>query len=199
MFRMTARTVAILAFDDMEVLDYAGPYEVFNVAGELTDPSAFRVFSVGLADRPAVGRGGFAVLPTYSLDTAPPPDLLVVPGGAGTRALLKDEALLEWLRERAAEVELLMSVCTGSLVLAAAGLLQRRRATTHHTAYAELAALDETLHVEQGPRFVRSAERIWTSAGVSAGIDLSLRVVEDLAGPAARDAVVEEMEWMWRS
>lgn len=196
---MSARAVAILAFDDMEVLDYAGPYEVFNVAGELTDPSAFEVFSVGLTDRPAVGRGGFTVVPTYSLETAPPPDILVVPGGAGTRPLLKEEPLLEWVRERAAEVELLMSVCTGSLVLAQAGLLHRRRATTHHTAYAELADLDPTVHVERGPRFVRSAERIWTSAGVSAGIDLALHVVEVLAGTAARDATVEEMEWMWRS
>jgi transcriptional regulator GlxA family with amidase domain len=195
----TERTVAILAFDDMEVLDYAGPYEVFNVAGELGEGHPFRVFSVGLTDAPAVGRGGFTVVPTYSLDDAPPPDVLVVPGGAGTRPLLKDERLLEWVRERAAEVELLLSVCTGALVLAQAGLLVRRRATTHHDAFDELAAISPTTHVVRGQRFVRAAETILTSAGVSAGVDLALHAVQLLAGPETRDRTVAEMEWMWQS
>ncbi|WP_224769106.1 DJ-1/PfpI family protein [Nocardioides ochotonae] len=193
------RTVAILAFDDMEVLDYAGPYEVFNVAGDLTDPRAFEVVPVSVDGAPVRGRGGFTVVPRHSLEDCPPTDLLVLPGGSGSRALLTDERVLAWLRDRAAEVELLMSVCTGSMVLAAAGLLRGRHATTHHTTYDELAALDPTVRVERGPRFVRSDERLWTSAGVSAGIDLSLRVVHDLAGVAAYDATVAEMEWMWRS
>lgn len=196
---VSPRTVAILAFDDMEVLDFAGPYEVFNVAGELGAGQPFAVFSVGLTGAPAVGRGGFTVLPTYSLDDAPPPDLLVVPGGAGTRALLEDERLLAWLRERAAEVELLLSVCTGALLLGAAGLLERRAATTHHDAYDELAAISPTTQVVGGQRFVRSAETILTSAGVSAGVDLSLHVVQLLAGQATRDVTVAEMEWMWQS
>src|SRR3954452_23184896 len=96
---VSQRSVAILAFDDMEVLDFAGPYEVFNVAGELGDGHPFSVFSVGLTDRPAVGRGGFTVLPTYTLEDAPLPDVVVVPGGAVTRPLLVDERLLGWLRE----------------------------------------------------------------------------------------------------
>lgn len=191
--------MAILAFDDMEVLDYAGPYEVFNVAGELGEGAPFSVFSVGLTGVPAVGRGGFTVVPTYSLQDAPPPDLLVVPGGAGTRRLLADDRLLAWVKERAAEVELLLSVCTGALVLGAAGLLERRPATTHHDAYDELAAISPTTTVVRGQRFVRSAETILTSAGVSAGVDLALHAVQLLAGPATRDLVVAEMEWMWQS
>lgn len=196
---MSQRTVAILAFDDMEVLDFAGPYEVFNVAGELGDGNPFSVFSVGLTREPAVGRGGFAVLPTYSIEDAPPPDLLVVPGGAGTRPLLKDDALLAWVKERAAEVELLLSVCTGALVLGAAGLLARRPATTHHDAYDELAAISPSTEVVRGQRFVRSSDTILTSAGVSAGVDLSLHVVQLLAGQETRDRAVTEMEWMWQS
>lgn len=196
---VTHRTVAILAFDDMEVLDYAGPYEVFNVAGELSDGEPFRVFSIGLSGAPATGRGGFTVLPTYALEDAPPPDLVVVPGGAGTRRLTGDERLLAWLRERAAEVELLMSVCTGALVLGAAGLLDGRRATTHHDAYDELAAISPTTTVVRGQRFVRSSDTVLTSAGVSAGVDLALHVVQQLAGQATHDRTVEEMEWMWRS
>ena len=195
----SARTVAILAFDDMEVLDFAGPYEVFNVAGELGEGSPFSVFSVGLTGAPVVGRGGFTVLPTHPLADAPPPDVLVVPGGAGTRPLLHDERLLAWLRDRAAEVELLLSVCTGALLLAQAGLLERRRATTHHDAFDELAAISPTTHVVRGQRFVRSAETILTSAGVSAGVDLSLHAVQLLAGPETRDRTAAEMEWMWQS
>ncbi len=193
------RSVAILAFDDVEVLDFAGPYEVFNVAGELGEGAPFSVFSVGLTRAPAVGRGGFTVLPTYSLDDAPPPDVLVVPGGAGTRRLLDDERLLGWLRERAAEVEILLSVCTGALLLGAAGLLQGRPATTHHDAYDELATLSPTTQVVRGQRFVRSSDRVVTSAGVSAGVDASLHVVQLLTGQETRDRAVTEMEWMWQS
>jgi transcriptional regulator GlxA family with amidase domain len=202
MSRVSTRTVAILAFDDMEVLDYAGPYEVFNVAGELGDAGdgpPFTVLPVGLTDAPAVGRGGFTVVPACSLDDAPPTDLLVVPGGAGTRRLLADERVLSWVRERAGEVELLLSVCTGSLVLAAAGLLRSRPATTHHDAYGELAALSPTTQVVRGQRFVRSTDTILTSAGVSAGVDLALHAVQLLAGPATRERTVTEMEWMWQS
>jgi transcriptional regulator GlxA family with amidase domain len=193
------RTVAILAFDDMEVLDFAGPYEVFNVAGELGDGEPFSVFTVGLTHEPAVGRGGFTVLPAYSLDDVPPPDLLVLPGGRGTRPLAKDDRLLAWVKERASEVELLMSVCTGALVLGAAGLLERRPATTHHDAYDELAAISPTTNVIRGQRFVRSSDTILTSAGVSAGVDLALHVVQLLAGQETRDRTVAEMEWMWQS
>ena len=193
------RTVAILAFDGMEVLDYAGPYEVFNVAGDLTTPRDFTVLSVGVGSGAATGRGGFRVVPDHTLDDCPPTDLVVIPGGAGTRPLVHDDRLLAWLRERAGEVETLLSVCTGALLLGAAGLLDGLSATTHHGAYDELAALAPLAQVERGPRFVRSAERLWTSAGVSAGVDLSLHVVEQLVGVRARDAVVAEMEWMWRS
>lgn len=199
MVAVSHRTVAILAFDDMEVLDFAGPYEVFNVAGELGEGHPFRVFSVGLTGAPAVGRGGFTVLPTYALVDAPPSDLLVVPGGAGTRRLTRDERLLGWVRDRAAEVELLLSVCTGALVLGAAGLLERRAATTHHDAYDELAAVSPTTNVVRGQRFVRSSDTVLTSAGVSAGVDLALHAVQLLAGQETRDRTVAEMEWMWQS
>nr|WP_229707150.1 DJ-1/PfpI family protein [Nocardioides deserti] len=194
---MSTRTVAILAFDDMEVLDFAGPYEVFNVAGELGEGRPFEVVTVGLTGEPAIGRGGFTVLPDHRLADCPPVDVLVVPGGAGTRALVDHEELLTFLRERYDAVELLMSVCTGSMLLARAGLLAGLPATTHHTAYDELAALDPSVVVERGPRFVHSAERLWTSAGVSAGVDLALEVVERLAGSAAREVTVAEMEWLW--
>ena len=199
MVPVSQRTVAILAFDEMEVLDFAGPYEVFNVAGELGEGNPFSVFSVGITGEPVSGRGGFTVLPTYSLAEAPIPDLVVVPGGFGSRALAKDDRVLDWVRERAAEVELLLSVCTGALVLGAAGLLAGKPATTHHDNYDDLAAVSPTTNVIRGQRFVRSSDNILTSAGVSAGVDLSLHVVQLLAGQETRDRTVAEMEWMWQS
>ena len=196
---MSQRTVAILAFDDMEVLDYAGPYEVFNVAGELGDGHPFSVFSVGLTGGPVTGRGGFTVLPTHALADAPIPDVVVVPGGFGARALMKEQPILDWLRDRAAEVEVLMSVCTGALVLASAGLLDGLSATTHHGSYDELAAASPTTKVVRGQRFVRSSDNLLTSGGVSAGVDLALHVVRQLAGQETHDRTVAEMEWMWQS
>lgn len=189
------RQVQILAFDGMEVLDYAGPYEVFNVAGELGG-GAFAVASVGVGASPR-GRGGFGVVPTYGLDDAPLGDIVVIPGGSGTRALVDDKRLLAWVQDRATTAELVLTVCTGALVAGAAGLLDGLSATTHHDAYDELAAIAPATSVLRGPRFVRSSDRIRTSAGVSAGVDLALATVAELAGTPLRDAVVNEMEWGW--
>ncbi|WP_246142836.1 DJ-1/PfpI family protein [Nocardioides rubriscoriae] len=191
------RTMGILAFDDMEVLDYAGPYEVFNVASERWPGPRPQVRSIGTRAGQVVGRGGFAVVPDADLGDDGYPDVLVVPGGAGTRRLLGDREVVDWVRSAAHEAQLVLSVCTGALVLAAAGLLDDRPAATHHGALDELAALSPSVTVVTGRRFVQSSDRVWTSAGVSAGIDLSLHAVDLLAGPDLRDQVVEEMEWGW--
>ena len=192
----TQRTVGILAFDDMEVLDYAGPYEVFNVAGEVSG-GAFRTYAIGVGDGPRAGRGGFTVVPPVSLADAELPDILVVPGGAGTRPLLRDPEVLAWVARAAEHAELVLSVCTGALVLAAAGVLDDTRATTHHDAFGELAALAPALEVVSGERFVQNSDRVWTSGGISAGIDLSHDNVGLLAGAESKAAVIGEMEWLW--
>lgn len=195
--RTRPRTVGILAFDAMEVLDYAGPYEVFNVAGQAGPEARFEVRAIGTHPGPVTGRGGFVVLPPETIDEPAPPDILVVPGGAGTRPLLHDRDVIDWVRAASEKAELVLSVCTGALVLAATGLLDRRCATTHHGAFDELAALSPTTQIDRGSRFVQSSEQIWTSGGISAGIDLSLHVVGLLCGDDVRDEVVEEMEWQW--
>ena len=191
------RTVGIVAFDGMEVLDYAGPYEVFNVAGECMTDRGLEVRAIGCTEGPVTGRGGFAVLPHATIADSSPPDILVIPGGAGTRPLVLESEVVDWVRSAAQESELVLSVCTGALVLAAAGLLEGRQATTHHGAFDELVALSPSTTVVEGRRFVQSSDRIWTSAGVSAGIDLSLHVVGLLLGEDVRNEVVEEMEWGW--
>ena len=193
------RNVAILVFDDVEVLDFAGPHEVFSVAGDLVRPSPFYVYEVGLGGFPIIARGRLVVKPRYSIADCPDPDILVIPGGMGVRPLLKDERLVEWIAERASKAELTLSVCTGALFLAKAGLLAGLGATTHHGAFEHLAILSPSTRIEKEERYVEGSGRIVTSGGISAGIDMSLHVVERLLGPAARRTVEEEMEYgNWR-
>jgi transcriptional regulator GlxA family with amidase domain len=189
------RNVGILVFDDVEVLDFAGPYEVFNVASESASPPPFYVYSVGIGVQPVQARGRFVVSPRYSIESCPQPDLLVIPGGFGTRPLLKHQGLLDWITEQSAKVELLLSVCTGALLLAKAGLLENASATTHHTAFDQLKQLSPTTTIVKGVRFVHSSAKVYTSGGISAGIDLALHIVGKLAGPEVHAAVLDEMEY----
>ena len=194
-------TVGILIFPDVEVLDFAGPFEVFSrtrlVPGadsRRTDDSApFNVFTVARTHDSVRAVGGLEVLPGFAWDDAPAIDILVVPGGFGTRPLLTDAATLEWVRSQAARAAHVTSVCTGALVYAKLGLLAGRRATTHWAAIDLLASLDSTIRVERGARFVRDG--IVTSGGVSAGMDMSFHIVETLHGKAVADDTAHYIEF----
>ena len=129
---MNPRNVAILLFDEVEVLDFAGPFEVFAVASELHDYALFRVFTVAGSAGPIRARNGLAICPDYPLESAPRPDVLIIPGGIGTRALMNNTAICGWIAAAAEQAELTLSVCSGALLLAKAGLLTGLRATTHH-------------------------------------------------------------------
>jgi transcriptional regulator GlxA family with amidase domain len=192
------RHVAILIFPEVEVLDFAGPFEVFAVANELTGFETFHTFTVAEQPGSVRARNGLKVLPDFTLETAPPPDILIVPGGAGTRPLLKKPAVLEWIRQRARKAEVVASVCTGSLVLATAGLLHHLRATTHHENFAELAALAPNTDVVEDVRFTDNGQ-VLTSAGISAGIDQSLHIVARLLGEAVATQTARYMEYHWRN
>ncbi len=196
---VNSRNVAIMVFEGVEVLDFAGPYEVFSVAGAAMprQPYApFFTYTVGLTEQTVSTTGALRVTPHYSYQNCPAPDLLIVPGGNGARRLLKHPALLAWLNQQAQSVELICSVCTGALALAAAGILKGKSATTHHGAFERLAELDPSIGVVRDKRFVQDG-KVWTSGGISAGIDMSLAIVRHLLGDNA--AVVEEMEWMWHT
>jgi transcriptional regulator GlxA family with amidase domain len=196
---VNTRNVAILIFDDVEVLDFAGPFEVFNVAGEIIPFSpfpAFFTYTVGLTPQAVMTRGGMRVVPHYTLETLPQPDILVVPGGFGARRLVKNPALVAWVKDQAARVERLISVCTGALVLAQAGLLENLPATTHHTAFDLLKGICPSARIVTDQRYVQNGHII-TSGGISAGVDTSLAVVEDLLGAEKAALVRAEMEWMW--
>jgi transcriptional regulator GlxA family with amidase domain len=196
---INSRNVAIFVFDDVEVLDFAGPFEVFSVAGSnmpLTPYSPFFTYTFGLTDAPVQARGGLRVQPTFSMANLPQPDVLLIPGGAGSRRLLKNDTLLAWLKDVAPKCEIVASVCTGALVLAAAGLAKSKKITTHHGAFDRLNELEPTCVVARDRRFVHDGN-YWFSGGISAGIDMSLAIVKHLLGDNA--PVVEEMEWMWHT
>jgi transcriptional regulator GlxA family with amidase domain len=193
------RNVAILVFDDVEVLDFSGPYEVFSVASESTDPPPFYVYAVGISGQPVLARGRLIVSPRYSLSDCPQANILIIPGGYGTRPLINHDGLITWIQDQANRVELLLSVCTGALLLAKAGLLKDCAATTHHSAFDHLAKLSPSTGIVTDKRFVQSSEVIFTSGGISAGIDLALFVVKKFAGPQVHASVVQEMEYDWWS
>lgn len=188
------RNVAILLFNDVEVLDFAGPFEVFAVTDELNGGDVFNVFTFAENIETIRARNGLKVVPHFSRESCPPPHVLIVPGGFGTRALLQKPALLEWLQKRTAKAEITMSVCTGALVLAKAGLLDGLRATTHHQCLELLRELAPKTEVIATDRFVDN-DRIVTAAGISAGIDSSLHVVARLLGADAAARTAEYMEY----
>ena len=178
---MTRRKVGILIFPEVEVLDFCGPFEVFSVTRldedrRREEPSPFEVVLVAEERGVVVATGGLKVVPDHTLEDCPPLDILVVPGGWGIRREMTNEPLLAWIAERGREVETLASVCTGSMLLGKAGLLDGRRATTHWKSLDWMRASFPDVTVVEDQHVVEDGDVI-TSAGISAGIDLALRVV----------------------
>jgi transcriptional regulator GlxA family with amidase domain len=175
-------SIAVVLFDGAEELDYAGPWEVLAAWATQHPDDGVRVHTVAESSEPIRSAKGLRVLADHTWDTAPPPDVLLVPGGVGVHELIGDEQFLDRLRTLAGGGTLVTSVCTGALVLAAAGLLRDRPATTWWGRLDRLAELDPTIEVRPDDRFVDSGE-IVTSAGVSAGIDMALHLVARLHSP----------------
>lgn len=188
------RTIAILIFDEVEVLDFAGPFEVFAVTDEVRGYDTFHVVTVAPAPGPIRARNGLRVVPDHDFSNCPPPDLLVVPGGFGTRALVRQPLVVDWIRVQSARAELTMSVCTGAIVLGRAGVLDGLRATTHHECFDLLRENAPHTTIAETERFVDNG-RILTAAGISAGIDCSLHVVARLLGPEAAETTARYMEY----
>jgi transcriptional regulator GlxA family with amidase domain len=192
------RNTAILIFDNVEALDFTGPFEVFSVADELTEKNLFKVFTV--AETPGTIRtnNGLKIVPEHTFESAPAPDILIVPGGFGVRALLNKPSVLEWIRIRAKRAEIIASVCTGALVLAKVGLLDGQPATTHYLRHDALRELAPTAIIHEDKRFLDNGH-IATSAGISAGIDLSLHLVARLQGVDTAEETARHMEYHWKN
>lgn len=193
---MTRRQVALFVFDDAEVMDVAGPFEVFSVTGRRHGLAPFAVSLVAQRPGPVTLRNGFRVEPHATLAQTTAPDILIIPGGQGTRREMHNQAVIDWIRRTARSAELILSVCTGSLVLASAGLLDGLQATTHHGAIDLLRETAPTAHVREGVRFLDNG-KVVVSAGISAGIDMSLHVVGRLLGQEMAEETAGYMEYHW--
>lgn len=191
---MKRRNTAILLFDDVEVLDFAGPFEVFSVTDELSDYQRLNVYTVARENRPILARNKLSVNPDYTIHDAPDPDILIIPGGDGTRPVIQQDDVIAWVAQSSMNAEKVLSVCSGALVLAKAGLLKGLRATTHHLVYDELEKLAPDTDVVKGQRFIDNGKVI-TSAGISSGIDMSLYVIEQLFGSEVVDSTADYMEY----
>jgi transcriptional regulator GlxA family with amidase domain len=180
-------TIAIFLFDGAEELDWAGPWEILAAWRDGWPDDGVSVFTIARTDGIVTCAKGLRVLPDHNWDGAPPFDVLVYPGGAGTRPHLADPVILDWVRDRRQAGVLMTSVCTGSLVFAAAGLLDDGPATTHWGSLVHLGELGTGIDVRPHDRFVDRGPVI-TAAGVSAGIDMALHLIARLHSPdRARD------------
>lgn len=194
--------VGILLFDDVEELDFCGPFEVFSAASVVTarmrqrEQGPFNVFTVAEHARTVTTRGKLLVQPHFTFSDHPPIDILVVPGGQGTRREVDNTVLLNWITEVTQQTRFNTSVCTGSFLLGKVGLLERHRATTHWGSLDRLANTFPTVNVQRGVRWVDEGNLI-TAAGVSAGIDMSLHLVERLLGREGAEATAKLMEYSW--
>ncbi len=193
--------VGILVFDGVAALDVVGPLEVLSRARlepgvesrRREEEALFDVFTVAKTKGPVTATGGLLLLPRWSFADAPPVDLLLVPGGFGTRPLLQDAETVAWIRTTASAARRTASVCTGALLLARAGLLDGRRATTHWGAFGLLASLGNGVQVDREARFVDDG--VMTSAGLASGMDLALHVVETIFGRAVADETARYIEY----
>ena len=200
MVGMTKRQrVGVLVFPDVDTLDFCGPYEVFSVARLHEDrrrkePSPFEVMTIAEQTEPVSAASGLVVIPHHTFADCPSLDILVVPGGWGVRKEIANERLIGWIRSQGSRAETITSVCTGAMLLGAAGLLDGRKATTHWQFLDRMRESFPSVDVQANVRVVQDGPVI-TSAGISAGIDMALTVVARYHGVAVAEATARHMEY----
>jgi transcriptional regulator GlxA family with amidase domain len=188
--------IGIYIYDDAEVLDFSGPFEVFSTAKRLAD-NDWQVSLIAENDRPVLARGGYSVNPHYSFADCPLLDLLVVVGGDHTRELEKAE-VIAWLKNTATNTKRVASVCTGAFLLAKTGLLSGKNVTTHWQDQPELAAMFSDLNVIADTRWVTDG-KFTSSGGISAGIDMSLALVAEFISYEHAFLTAKQMEYQWQT
>lgn len=192
---MITHRALILLFNGVQIIDFAGPYEVLGQARDPAGEPLLAIATTSPGGTPITAAMGLRVTPDHALEAAPAAHLLVIPGGdAGP--CLEDPALLDWMRRRSAQAAITLSVCNGALLLARAGLLDGLAATTWTPSLPELARLAPRTRVVER-RFVDNG-RIVTSAGLSAGLDAALHCVARLCGAAVAEAAADRLEYHWR-
>jgi transcriptional regulator GlxA family with amidase domain len=192
------RTIGIFIFDEVEVLDFAGPFEVFSTAARVTgsETPAFRVITIGESNDAIRTRGGLRVDASFSLADHPELEVLIVPGGV-VDAQLDRAGTISWIAAQSKTTEVVASVCTGAFLLGKAGLLNGKRATTHWEDLGGLRELLPDTRVIENRRWIDEGAVI-TSAGISAGIDMSLHLVARLAGRPLAEKTARQMDYEWK-
>lgn len=188
--------VGIFIFDGVEVLDFAGPFEVFSVASEIHNHSLFDVVTIAKECAPITAVNGLSVNPHHSFDTAPKLDLLIIAGGSGTQTLLEDPVTLDWIDQTCDQTPLVASICSGARLLGRLGFLDGKSYCTHHGVYEHMKILVPTGLPQPDFRFIESNVNMYTSGGISAGIDLSFHLLEKLQGVQVADATAGYMEYL---
>lgn len=189
------RNLAIFIFDGVQIIDYTGPYEVFGQAMDGRQ-HLFNVYTVAEKADPITTNMGMTVVPKYTFDTAPKPDVILLPGG-NVPPQLDNPKIIKWVQERAAEAEYVMSVCNGAFYLGKAGLLDGKTATTYYGLIDELKKLAPKANVVTDQRFTDNG-KIITTAGLSSGIDGALHLVERIAGRGRAQEIALNMEYNWQ-
>lgn len=193
------RRIGIYVFNEVEVLDFAGPFETFSVAGRLAarrgQEPPFEVLTVAATPDPITTRGGLVVRPSCSIANHPPLDVVIVPGGVMDRELASDD-VIGWIARCADSCEVVASVCTGAFVLGRAGLLDGRTVTTHWEDIADLRAAVPLANVVENVKWVDEGDVV-TAAGISAGIDMCLHLVERFEGLEFAQATARQMDYRW--
>ena len=188
------KVLALFIFDDVEVMDFAGPFEVFSVANELNNHDLFDIKIISVNSTPVRAKNGLFVNPDCSINEISKADIVIIPGGDGTRPLLKHKEVINWIKKISLNAEVVASVCSGALLLAQAGLLSGLKATTHHQVLETLRDMAENIQVVDNIRFIDNG-KIITSAGISAGIDMSFYIVERFYGQSTAEATARYMEY----
>ena len=195
------KNIGIFIFDEVDVLDFSGPYEVFSrtrmnpgLESRLSKKTApFEVFTVSQSEKTIVASGGLKIIANYNFLDSPKIDILVVPGGMGTRILIENKRTIEWIQNVSNLASLVTSVCTGSLLLAKAGILENKKATTHWGALSLLKKISSSTKIMTTERVVKDG--VITSAGVSSGIDMAFTVVSMLCGEAVSSDTAKYIEY----
>lgn len=186
--------VVILIFDDVEVLDFAGPFEVFSVAGQLSDYKLLDVSVVGKSSKTITAKNGLKVVPDADITQAMDSDILVIPGGDGSKAVIEDLSLLSLVKNVIDRSQICMSVCSGARILAKLGYLDGKEFATHQSVYDDVMDLAKNALPQKSSRFVDLGQ-IMTAAGVAAGIDLALHVVQKVFGKELMQKTADYMEY----
>lgn len=194
---MKIRNVGILIFNDAEVLDFSGPFEVFNAANEISEEKLFNVFTIAENEKTVTAKFGFKINPQFTFHNCPELNILLIPGGEGRKIQMNNPVITGWVKGVFDKLELLLTVCTGVFIAGKSGVLSVKSATTHHGSYDEFEKTFPEIELAKNIKYVDNG-KIITSGGISAGINMSLYVVDKLIGSNHGKLTAAHMEYDYK-